>query len=115
MPASRIYLSGGPCDGRTVPATQIQGSLVAYIACGGGYYVLNGDKRRPNGDLIFGYAGKTKPGPPQTGTLKAPQALKGWKALRKGYNRELPAAISYMERGNSAALRALARARKVRL
>ena len=40
MAVSNVYLDGGPCDGRTVSASQIVGGLTAYIKCGGGYYVL---------------------------------------------------------------------------
>lgn len=113
--AAQIYLTGGPCNGRTVSSDRIEGDLVAYIPCGGGYYVVDGTKRRPNGDLIFRYWGTTKPGPPAGPGLNAVQALSGWKALRKSINRGMPDAIRYSQRGTRAALRSLTRARKVKL
>lgn len=74
-----VYLSGGPCDGRTVPNTEIQGGLVAYIACGGGYYVLEEGDRRPNGDLIFRWWGTQKPSPPSPkATAHVTQAWTRW-------------------------------------
>jgi hypothetical protein len=113
---SRIYLSGGPCNGRTVPASEIQGGLVAYIACGGGYYELKGSRRRPNGDLIFSYAGTTAPGPPTgsaSGAGVAPQAHQGWGGLRRSINRDLPTALRVKARYQQAALRELAHRRRV--
>lgn len=115
MAVSSIYLQGGPCDGRTVSANRIVGGVVAYIACGGGFYVLDDGKHRPNGDVIFKYSGKTQPGPPPGPGLDATQALKGWKALRKSVNKGMPQALNYAQRGNHAALRSLSRARKVKL
>lgn len=52
-------------------------------------------------------------GPPPT--LKAPQALKGWGRLQHAMNHELPGAIKASQHSRAAALRALDRARKVRL
>jgi hypothetical protein len=114
---SRIYLSGGPCDGRTVSASQIQGGLVGYIACGGGYYVLDGGRTRPNGDTIFKYSGTTQPGPPggsPSGPGVAPQAHQGWGGLRRSVNRELPTALRTISRYQQAALRELAHRRRVK-
>ena len=115
MATGRVYLSGGPCDGKTKPSTDIKGSLVAYVACGGGYYTVSPTGKRHKGDLIFNYAGTTNPDAPTGPGVNAPQALKGWKAIRKGWNTTLPHSISYMQRNNKAALRSLSRARKVRL
>ncbi len=47
-------------------------------------------------------------------TLKAPQALAGWKALRKSVNRGMPNALAHSHRVNKGTLRTLHRARKVR-
>jgi hypothetical protein len=113
--ASRIYLQGGPCNGRTVSADRIVGGLVAYIKCDGGYYVVDPGKHRPNGNLIFKYSGTSAPKPPSGPNPNAPQALKGWKAIRKAVNRGMPSALTYSQRHTSAALRTLHRARKVRL
>lgn len=52
-------------------------------------------------------------GPPPK--LKAPQALKGWGHLQRSVNHELPTALKASQHHGSATLRALDRARKVRL
>ena len=110
--ASSIYLKGGPCDGKTVSADQIHGGLVAYIACGGGFYTDAGTQR-PDGDEIFSYAGKTAPGPP--GDDGTPHTHSGWQSLRKTVNHHGPKALHDAHNTTNAALRNLARARKVRL
>jgi hypothetical protein len=98
-----------------VSANEIKGGLVAYIACGGGYYTANTAGKKHKGDPIFDYAGKDKPVPPSLGTVKAPQALRGWHDLRKSVNKKMPAATSYSHRLGRASLRALSRAHKVKL
>lgn len=50
-----------------------------------------------------------------TGTLSAPHALGGWKSLRKSVNKGMPDAITYAKRQNTAALRSLSRARRVKV
>lgn len=115
MASGDIYLQGGPCDGKTVSGNQIVGGLVAYIKCGGGYYVVDDGVTRPNGDLVFKYSGKTQPGPPGGGSVKAPRAHKGWNALRHTFNAEMPKAIRSSQHSTAAALRTLQKARKVRL
>jgi hypothetical protein len=112
---SKIYLHGGPCDGKTVSADDIQGGLVAFIACGGGYYTVNPAAKLHNGELVFDYAGKKKPGPPGDGSLNAAKAHGGWKSIRKSVNHHMPAALSKSQRTTQAALRTLNRAHKVRL
>jgi hypothetical protein len=111
--ADKVYLKGGPCAGREVSADEIQGGLVAYIECGGGYYVATGDKHKPDGAFIFKYDGKTKPGPPG-GKVRTPHTHKGWHDLRHSVNMNMPHSIRKSQRSTHAALRALARARKVR-
>lgn len=110
MAVSQIYLQGGPCNGRTVSANDIQGGLVGYIKCGGGYYTDSGNMR-PNGDEIFSYSGNTAPSPPDT--AGAARAHGGWADVRKSVNRRMPAALKASKRNTAAALRSLSRARKV--
>jgi hypothetical protein len=110
---SQIYLSGGPCDGKTVSANEITGGLVGYIACGGGYYTANTAGRKHSGDLIFNYAGKTKPSPPGGGTVKAPRAHKGWADMQRSVNQHWPAAMRRSEHHLRAAWRSVGKARKV--
>jgi len=50
-----------------------------------------------------------------SGTLDAPQAMKGWQSIRKAVNRGMPAALGNAEHVTAASLRTLHRARKVRL
>jgi hypothetical protein len=115
VPASNVYLLGGPCDGRTVSADQIVGGLTAYIKCGGGYYVLDDGVTRPNGDVVFKYSGTTQPRPPGPGAVKAPRAHKGWQAMRVSFNHKMPDGLHASQRSTDAALRMLQRVRKVRL
>jgi hypothetical protein len=112
--ADSIYLQGGPCNGRTVSADQIVGGAVAYIACGGGYYVVGDGKRRPNGDLIFAYSGKAKPGPPSTTIGHDARALQGWGDLRRTINQGLPTALRRTDKLTRASLRQARRHRRVR-
>lgn len=114
MATSSIYLSGGPCNGRTVPASEIQGGLVAYIACGGGYYVNPGTGRRRRGDLIFTWAGTTKPGPPSGGEPTAAHSVKAWGDLRTQVNEKLPAMLHHVEQLRRGSLSRLARRHRVR-
>lgn len=113
MAASNVYLEGGPCDGRTVSANKIVGGLTAYIKCGGGYYVLDDGVTRPNGDVVFKYAGKTKPEPPSGGGVHDSHALHGWNDLRRVVNHDTRPALLYSQRTTAAALRRLGHARKV--
>lgn len=114
MAVDRIYLKGGPCDGKTVSADEIKGGLVATIACGGGFYVLDNGKTRPNGDVIFRYYGKTKPGPPSTTIGHDAHALRGWGHLRRTVNHELPTALRKTNKLTRATLRHLHRHRRVK-
>jgi hypothetical protein len=113
--ASQIYLSGGPCDGKTVSANEITGGLVGYIACGGGYYTANTAGKQHKGDLVFDYAGKTKPSPPSGGGVSAPHVHKGWAALQHSINKKLPHAMNNADKHARDALRSLAKAHKVRI
>lgn len=112
--ASNVYLSGGPCNGRTVSADRIVGGLVAYIACGGGYYTLDSSGKLHSGDVVFDYAGKSKPGPPAVGAIKAPKAHGGWADLQRSFNKHWHPALDSADRLNRAALRSLGRAHKVK-
>lgn len=108
-----VYLEGGPCDGTNHILTVAEGDE-GTVVCKGGYYHVTNPVRIHNGDAIYAYAGKV-PKPPPPPTLKAPHALGGWKALRKSVNRGMPDALHYSQGLNTAALRSLARARRVRL
>lgn len=115
MAVGNVYLKGGPCDGRTVSANQIVGGLVAYIKCGGGYYILDDGVTRPNGDIVFKYSGASPPQPPGGDGVKAPRAHQGWHDLRHSLNTKWPHALRDSERLTRAALRSIGRARRVRL
>ena len=54
-------------------------------------------------------------GGPPSGTLNAPAALSGWKAVRRSINRGMPQALSDSQRARRAALRSLSHVRKVRV
>jgi len=112
--ASQVYLSGGPCSGKTVSADEIQGGLVAYIACGGGFYTADASGQRHNGHIVFDYAGKTKPGPPTPGAIRAPRAHSGWADLQRSFNHHWHPALRNSERFTRAALRSLSKAHKVK-
>ena len=93
MATSHVYLQGGPCNGRTVSTSQIQGGLVGYVLCRGHYYESNG-KHRPNGDEIFADTGTTPPQPPAgPGQVRAPHALNAWADLRNVMNSGLPTMV----------------------
>lgn len=113
MATSRIYLQGGPCDGRTVSADRIVGGLVGYIRCGGGYYTDAG-KRRRNGNEIFGYSGTTPPQPPSGGGAGEPHVHKGWHALRRSINHNMPKHLERAEELTRKALRATSKGGRVR-
>lgn len=116
MATSRVYLAGGPCNGRTVSASRIQGGPVGYILCQGHYYVADGTTR-PNGNAVFRDTGTKPPqetgGGGSSGTVGAPQALGGWQSLRQAVNRGLPEALRKKNRLQQAALRELAQKRRV--
>lgn len=107
--ADIAYLEGGPCDGTTqrLPITNLNSYT---ITCKGGLYKQPNPPRNHGRDIVFAYAGKAA-----SGSVKAPQALGGWKALRKSINRGMPEALSYSQHVTTAALRTLSKSRKVRL
>jgi hypothetical protein len=113
---SSVYLSGGPCAGRTVSASQIQGGLVGYVLCQGHYYLDSG-RTRSGGETIFADSGTSPPQAPGggggAGAGVAPQAHQGWGGLRRAINQELPAALRAINRNQQAALRELAHRRRV--
>ena len=110
---AKVYLQGGPCNGRSVPDTEIQGGLVGYVVCQGADYINSG-KRRPNGELIFTYSASGVPQPPSTSGPTAPHALKGWNDLRKTVNRGLPTMLRTVGKLNAETSRSLGRRRRVR-
>lgn len=114
MATTRIYLQGGPCNGRTVSANQIVGGLVAYIKCGGGYYEDKGAGKRRNGNPIWSYAGTTAPAPPGGGGPNEPHVHKGWADLRRSINHRMPIALTKARSLTRQALRATSHGGKVR-
>lgn len=111
MASANVYLSGGPCDGKTIPRPKTDAGVVA--ACGGHTYVASTPaKYRPNGDEIFHDVGATNP---TGGNVKTAQLHHGWADLRRSVNATLPRALHNSQRNLNAGLRAVGRARKVRL
>ena len=111
MATGYAYLQGGPCDGTRHLLTVAEADSDTVI-CKSSYYRNISSGHRPNGDIIFDYAGKVENPAP---TLKAPQALKGWKDMQRSINHTMPSSLQASARSRNAALRQLARARKVRL
>lgn len=111
MATGFAYLEGGKCDGVRHKITSGERTY-GSIECRGGLYVITVPAKLHHGDRIFKYAGKAI-NPGTTGTLDAPQALKGWQALRKSINKGMPATLAHSQRVNKATLRTLRRARKV--
>lgn len=105
MAAERVYLSGGPCNGRTVPASQIQGGIVGYVACGGGYYLVTGDKRRPNGDLVLTWGGKTKPKPPSGTGANTRNATQAWTRWMRALGHQAPRELKRIHKAGARARR----------
>ena len=110
---ANVYLKGGPCDGKSVPSSEIQGGLVAYVVCKGADYINSG-RRRPNGELIFTYSASGVPQPPESGDVHAPHALSAWADLRRTVNHGLPTMLRQVSGLNRATSNALARRRRVR-
>lgn len=114
MASSQILLRGGPCDGRIVSADQIQGGLVAYIKCGGHYYVDSG-LTRADGVHIWDDNGTAQPKPPGSGAGGTPHTHKGWSDLRHSVNVNMRKELTAAQHITAQALRSLSRSRKVRL
>lgn len=113
MAADTAYLQGGPCDGQTKKITSAE-SDSGTIACRGGEYLNDNGRQRPNGDIIFKYAGPApKPGGPPP-HVKAARAHHGWADLQGSVNRRWHPALNRSERLTRAALRSLARAHRVK-
>lgn len=115
MAASRIYLKGGPCDGKTVSADEIVGGLVAYIKCGGGYYIVDDGATHAGADGVFKYAGKRQPGPPAGSDRIPPHLHHGWNQLRRSFNVHMVRDLDEATRITRKSLRSLSRARRVRI
>jgi hypothetical protein len=114
---AKAYLSGGPCNGRTVNLTVAEADA-GELTCRGGLYKNPFTGAHHHGAIVFDYAG---PAPPPGGgggggspASVGPQAYTGWNALRRSFNRELPAAVHAIARNQAAALRELGHGRKVR-
>lgn len=107
------YLEGGPCDGTTHTLTAGEKQL-DLILCKNAQYVGTAPATFHDGDHIFKYA-FTFPKPGQGTVLNAPDALGGWKALRKSVNVSMPHTLDHSQHVTKATLRTIARAGKVRL
>ncbi len=115
MADSTAYLEGGPCNGKTRTITPAEADA-GQIYCKGALY-QNPEKGLHHGpSIVFKYAGAAPSSGTGTGpNINAPQALGGWKALRKSVNKGMPGALDYSQHVTARTLRTLSRARKVRL
>lgn len=105
----QVLLVGGPCD-QQVKKLSPDAFALGETSCGGETYIYDGITR-PTGSLPhFVY----RPGSPSP-DVKAPKAHKGWQSMRTTFNSKMPAALHSSHRTTAAALRSLAKARKVRL
>jgi hypothetical protein len=107
---AKVYLKGGPCGGTTrnlTPAEADTGELVCKKALYKNPYTGAHHK----GAIVFDYAGDA---PGSGGSVKSPHTHKGWHDLRHSVNVNMPHSIRKSQHSTHAALRALARARKVR-
>lgn len=109
-----VYLNGGPCDGTNKNLTQKQFNS-HKTKCGGSTYTYD-PTLTANFELpVFSTSADTGKAAGGASSLKAPQALKGWQALRKSVNKSMPSALRSSRKASTSALRSLSRARKVRL
>lgn len=111
MATQTYYLKGGPCGGKTGTLTPNQ-PAPAEIDCGGGKYTESSPAQRRNGALVYDFAGMLSP---SGGGGQAPHTHSGWARLQHSVNVNMPHNLNRSQRNNRAALRALAKARKVRL
>ena len=111
------YLQGGPCAGRTVNLTVAEADA-GELTCRGGLYRNPFTGAHRHGSIVFDYAGPAPPSSGGGGSVTAasvgPQAYTGWNAMRRSFNRELPAAVHAIARYQAAALRELRHGRRVR-
>lgn len=115
MATSRIYLKGGPCNGRTVSADRIVViGAVGYIKCGGGYYADEGAGTRPNGSHIWSYVGTSPLQGPGSGGVNEPHVHSGWRDLRRSVNKTMPHGINRVLALSRQSLRATSHGGKVR-
>ena len=110
---ANVYLQGGPCNGKSVPDTEIQGGLVGYVVCKGADYI-NTDRRRRNGELIFAYSASGVPQPPGGISVGAGKSLKAWSDIRQQVNTGLPTMLRKVGKLNRATSQQLARRGRVR-
>lgn len=106
-----VYLKDGPCDGRTHTLTNAE-AKANQVVCKGWLYQFSPAAGLHDGDEIFIATGPYV-APGKIG--KAAHAHGGWNDLRRAFNHTMPASLRSVKRANRAALRSVARARKVRL
>lgn len=111
MPGVQItyILSGGPCDGKI---GQISPSIAqsGEVTCKQHVYKRGDPVVVTGGHVVFKDTGRVQP-PPETAT--AAHTHHGWHDLRVSINHNLPAALRKAKKSQAAALRSLARGRKV--
>lgn len=110
-PPPTAYLEGGPCDGtsRKMTAEELR---TGVITCKGATYDLTNAVHGT--DDVFRYQAPETSGGTGSGTVKAARAHKGWTDLQHSVNQGWPAALRRSSKLNRAALRSLARTRKVK-
>jgi hypothetical protein len=104
----RVRLINGPCGGQVKTITQAEWDN-GETTCKGAVYVYDGVIRPAPQLPHFTY----RPGAPPPVTDANTQALKGWRDLRRSFNKHMPRALNESERLRHSALRALQRGRKV--
>ena len=111
MPTQTYYLKGGPAGGQTgtLPPNQ---PAPAEIDRDGAKYTESSPIQRHNGALVYDYAGML---PVSGGGGGTPHAHHGWAQIQRSVNHNLPHALNTSQRNTQAALRTLAKARRVRL
>jgi hypothetical protein len=107
----KVYLKGGPCGGTTRTLTPAQADT-GELTCKGALYKNPETGAHHNGAIVFDYAGDA---PTVGGTLHTPHTHKGWQDMRHSLNANMPKALRSSQHTTTAALRVLARARKVRI
>ncbi len=110
---AKVYLEGGPCDGKTVKVAASSVGLYP-VTCKNHLYVVTDPIQHHNGATVYKDTGAIPPAP-VPGVLVAPDALKGWKALRKSINKGMPETLNRAQRVNRETLRIIGKIRKVKV
>jgi len=108
-PASTYYLQGGPCDGKTGQLSPAQ-EQSQQVICKNSVYKEDATDNTRRPDIVFRYAGKV---PAPGGGVKAPHVHTGYAAIQHVTNKKWDPAIVNSRKYAQAALRKLAKARRV--